>query len=151
MNVYKHSRGSLFLLELILNVLIFTALLIVGLKFFIQAHTLTNSTSELHNSVTACTTAATLYENSDGSLQVFEEKYPNNDSRENQITIFLDCNFNNCEKKFSKYTMHIRLLDSEKKSRISRVEIEVESQNNSIYKLVTTNYTPLTPLKKEVP
>ena len=47
-----HSKNSIFLLEILLNVLLFSFLLMIGLQFFIHAHVKTRETSQLYQAVT---------------------------------------------------------------------------------------------------
>jgi hypothetical protein len=44
----KQSKNRIFLLEITINLLLFSALLIVGLLFFIKTHKLTEETQVLH-------------------------------------------------------------------------------------------------------
>ena len=43
-------------MEIILNLLLFSVLLVVGLQFFIHAHTRTEETTQLHQAVSIWTT-----------------------------------------------------------------------------------------------
>ena len=57
----KQSKNRIFLLEITINLLLFSALLIVGLLFFIKTHKLTEETQVLHEAVNACSNAASAY------------------------------------------------------------------------------------------
>lgn len=50
----KQSKNRIFLLEITINLFAFSALLIVGLLFFIKTHKLTEETQVLHEVVNAC-------------------------------------------------------------------------------------------------
>ena len=47
----KQSKNRIFLLEITINLLLFSALLIVGLLFFIKTHKLTEETQVLHEAL----------------------------------------------------------------------------------------------------
>ena len=64
----KQSKNRIFLLEITINLLLFSALLIVGLLFFIKTHKLTEETQVLHEAVNACSNAASAYEQEHGDL-----------------------------------------------------------------------------------
>ena len=64
----KQSKNRIFLLEITINLLLFSALLIVGLLFFIKTHKLTEETQVLHEAVNACSNAASAYEQEHGCL-----------------------------------------------------------------------------------
>ena len=63
----KQSKNRIFLLEITINLLLFSALLIVGLLFFIKTHKLTEETQVLHEAVNACSNAASAYEQEHGN------------------------------------------------------------------------------------
>ena len=60
---HTHSKNSLFLMEIILNLLLFSVLLVVGLQFFIHAHTRTEETTQLHQAVSSCASVTACHYN----------------------------------------------------------------------------------------
>ena len=74
---FQRSKSSLFLMEIILNILLFSVLLVVGLQFFIKTHLLTRETFDLQEAVTCSSNIASIYQSGDGSLDVIKEHYPN--------------------------------------------------------------------------
>ncbi len=150
MNTYKHSRGSLFLLELIINILMFSFLAVVSLRFFIKAHDLTIRTEELHNSVTVCTSAATLFESGDGSLDVFLEEFDKVKESRNHITIFYDDTYNVTSKKNSKYRLVIALNELADNPSIKQADITMKDGERTIYQVSAYYYCHLTPSPREV-
>ena len=55
MNQYRHSKSSLFLMEIILNILFFSILATFCVQIFFKGYQLSKSTEKLHQAVTACT------------------------------------------------------------------------------------------------
>lgn len=151
MKTYNHSRGSIFLLELIINILLFSLLLVVGLKFIIKAHSLTVQTAELHNSVTICTSAATLFENGNGSLDIYDTEFSNPFYQDNTVTIFYDSDYKECQKENALYFLVVRLEANTDNPRLATANISMSSKEHSIYEISAINYLQLTPSDKEVP
>lgn len=150
MNIYKHSRGSLFLLELIINILMFSFLAVVSLRFFIKAHDLTIKTEELHNSVTVCTSAATLFESGDGSLDVFLEEFDKVNEGHNRITLYYDDTYNTTDKSNAKYRLDVLLIDNSDTPNIKQADISMKDDEHTIYQISAYHYCSLTPSSKEV-
>lgn len=147
MKKYSRTQSSIFLLELILNLLLFTVLVIVGLNFFVKAHLLTIKTSDLHRAVTQCNNVAALYESGDGSLDLISKQYPYSVITENQAIVYFDDNLKECTFENSKYTLSIYISDS---SKINEGTIIFSKDGISIYELTVCNYKQLTPSSKEV-
>lgn len=98
-----HSKNSIFMMEIILNVLLFCFFLVVGLQFFIRTHTITKETKELHQAVTSCENAASVFESGDGTLSPLLDTYRYRVNLGNQVLIYLDSDFNECRKKHAAY------------------------------------------------
>ena len=60
MNQYRHSKSSLFLMEIILNILFFSILATFCVQIFFKGYQLSKSTEKLHQAVTACTSIAEI-------------------------------------------------------------------------------------------
>ena len=56
MNQYRHSKSSLFLMEIILNILFFSILATFCVQIFFKGYQLSKSTEKLHQAVTESTT-----------------------------------------------------------------------------------------------
>ena len=62
MNQYRHSKSSLFLMEIILNILFFSILTTFCVQIFFKGYQLSKSTEKLHQAVTACTSILIYYD-----------------------------------------------------------------------------------------
>ena len=87
---HTHSKNSLFLMEIILNLLLFSVLLVVGLQFFIHAHTRTEETTQLHQAVSSCASVAAVFERGDGTLNDLLETYRYSINLDDKIIIYLN-------------------------------------------------------------
>lgn len=156
MNKYRRTQSSIFLLEIIINILMFSVLLVVGLSFIIRAHTLTNNTRLLHRAVAECNNVATLYENSDGNLDLILNEYPYCTNTGNQIFIYYDSDVSPCQRENSLYYISFDTATNPeediKAGDIFSKEISFYDEGSSaeIYSLTVTSYKRLTPSSKEV-
>lgn len=140
---YQQSRSSIFLMEIILNILLFAVLVIVGLQFFIKAHNLTNQATELQRAVSCVTSVASVYENGDGSLGSIQELYPYAVRMEQQVTIYYNDSYQECEKDDASYYVSI----NEEATNVSSLKKAIITFYNKdfeeVYKYRVCNYTPL--------
>ena len=70
MKNYRHSKASLFLMEIMLNILFFSILVTICLQMFIKAHNLSDSTTVLHRAVSTCTSIAEVYQSSNEGKEI---------------------------------------------------------------------------------
>lgn len=82
---FKHSKNRIFLLEITINLLLFTVLLIVGLLFFIKTHSLTEQTGVLHQAVNACNNVASVYEQERGNLSAVSSTFSGSIDRKSVV------------------------------------------------------------------
>ena len=94
----KQSKNRIFLLEITINLLLFSALLIVGLLFFIKTHKLTEETQVLHEAVNACSNAASAYEQEHGDLNAVSSLFDGSICADEKLFIYLDKSYHPCDK-----------------------------------------------------
>lgn len=136
-----HSRTSIFLMEIIINLFLFSILMIVGLQFFIRTHTLTETTSRLHQAVASCKSVASVFENGNGSRNDFTEFYPYAVSLDNKILLFLDSDFQECRKKNACYYITITVRETETAG-LTKAHITCSTKDNQvIYTLNACHYS----------
>ena len=92
----KHTKSGTFLLEIILNILLFSILVIISLQFLVKTRALTTKTTILHNAVTINSGLASIYE-SDGLNGLLNE-YHDSKSISPQMVLYYDQNFAHCKK-----------------------------------------------------
>ena len=96
MNRYKHSKTSLFLMEIMIDILFFCILVTICLQLFFKAHNLSESTTILHRAVTACTSIAEIYQSDSNGKQLILHIYPDARELDQNITIYYDEGFSSC-------------------------------------------------------
>ena len=99
----KQSKNRIFLLEITINLLLFSALLIVGLLFFIKTHKLTEETQVLHEAVNACSNAASAYEQEHGDLNAVSSLFNGSIYADEKLFIYLDKSYHPCDKDDAAY------------------------------------------------
>ncbi len=145
MKKFEHSRNRILLLEITINILLFSALLIVGLLFFIKTHTLTGQTSMLHEAVNTCSNVASIYEQEDGSLDTISSMYPGSICADETLFIYLDAQYNSCDKDDLVYKI-IVTCQSQSNLGMHKANIQfLSTDNREVYSITACSYTPLTP------
>ena len=93
MNQYRHSKSSLFLMEIILNILFFSILATFCVQIFFKGYQLSKSTEKLHQAVTACTSIAEICQSTDSPEETLSSIYPESMSLDATILIYYDRDF----------------------------------------------------------
>ena len=124
MNQYRHSKSSLFLMEIILNILFFSILATFCVQIFFKGYQLSKSTEKLHQAVTACTSIAEICQSTDSPEETLSSIYPESMSLNETILIYYNKDFLACGKQNAVYratvdflpdqlaTIHITFLDT---------------------------------------
>ena len=149
MKHYERSKSSLFLMELLLNLLLFCVLCGCGLMFFIKSNNMTQKTTDLHNAVRITASIAGIYESSDGSFASLCDVYNDCVVSEHSATIYFDDTYAPCTSGEGVYQVIIEKTDSS----IGKITIQFYNEKNeSIYSIDAFHYTPSTLSDaKEVP
>lgn len=149
MKRYERSKSSLFLMELLLNLLLFCVLCGCGLMFFIKSNNMTRSTTDLHNAIRITTSIASIYESGDGSFSSLREIYTDCVEQDASISIYFNESYAPCSLENSVYQVVIEQTHNA----IGKISICFYNEKNEmIYSLNAFHYTPSTPASvKEVP
>ena len=132
-------------MEILLNILLFSVLLVVGLQFFSKTHTLTQKTGQLHAAVTSCSNIASVFEAGDGTTADILSLYPYSINLDDKVIVYLDKNFNDCKKGQAKYYITAK-LDKDSNAQLASLTIRCHTMDRGkrlIYELNATHYTPL--------
>jgi hypothetical protein len=147
-----HSSNSIFLMEIILNILLFSVLLVIGLQFFMQAHLQTQQTQALHQAVTSCESVAALFQSGDGTLEGLAADCAYSTVQNNEVNIYLDGSFAFCPKQDAAYSMTAALSSGEN-SGLSKLTVTCFTQTGGqeLYSLTACRYTPQQSALLELP
>ena len=139
---YERTKSSVFLMEILINILLFSVLCVCSLQFFIHSYQLTEKTTILHQAVTACNNVAAVYETGDGSTTAITEAFPHAISANGIIYLYLDKNYQECDAQNVVYYITIEELYSEMDSILISFYKNGEEETYSIH---AYHYEPLTP------
>ena len=110
MNQYRHSKSSLFLMEIILNILFFSILATFCVQIFFKGYQLSKSTEKLHQAVTACTSIAEICQSTDSPKETLSSIYPESMSLNETILIYYNKDFLACGKQNAVYRATVDFL-----------------------------------------
>ena len=135
MNQYRHSKSSLFLMEIILNILFFSILATFCVQIFFKGYQLSKSTEKLHQAVTACTSIAEICQSTDSPEETLSSIYPESTSLNETILIYYNGKQNSVYRATVDFlpdqlaTIHITFLDT--------------STAETLYELSASCYQPI--------
>lgn len=140
MNKYRHPKSSLFLMEIMINILFFAVLVTICLQLFFKAHNLSEDTTALHHAVTACTSIAEVYQSNPNCKEVIMMVYPDAIALDSTILIYFNESYQPCNEAESSYRAILDHTNS------SNVNITFYSQDNGeiLYSLMVSSYMPRT-------
>ena len=101
------SKNSIFLLEILIDIMLFTLLVVVGLTFCIKAHSITRDTRLLHNAVNCCQNVSTIYSKNMGSLAGIMQYFPDSEKTNDRLDIYYDSDFESCSKSRASYYVSV--------------------------------------------
>ena len=141
MKKYRHSKASLFLLEIMLNILFFAVLVTICLQLFFKAHNLSTDTTAMHQAVTACTSIAEVYQSTPNGEEMILNIYPDAIILNDTIIIYFDYTFSSCALFESNYRAVLSKHDNED---ILEISFFKKDEADAIYQLCVSSYSPRT-------
>lgn len=140
MNKYRHPKSSLFLMEIMINILFFAVLVTICLQLFFKAHNLSVDTTVMHRAVTACTSIAEVYQSNLDGKEIVLTVYPDAIALNNTILIYFDEAYQPCNEALSSYRAVLEHGNP------SNANITFYAQDNGelLYSLEVSSYTPRT-------
>lgn len=143
----KYSKNSVFLLEMIINIFLFCILTIVGLNFFIKAHTYSNNTEKLHQAVNCCDNIATVFEAGDGTSASIQNEYPTAVCSDNIVFIYYDGNYDLCNHSNAVYKATITITEE---NNVNLAKIVFNEDEEEIFSITASLHNPNTLSDMEV-
>ena len=140
MNQHTHSRASLFLMELMLNILFFSVLVTICMQFLIKAHTLADSATALHRAATTCSSLAEIYQSGINGKESLLVVYPDAILLNENLLIYFDEDFISCTEKACCYRAFISFSNDELQTAV--ISFSSNSSSDEIYHLEAAGYRP---------
>lgn len=140
MNKYRHPKSSLFLMEIMINILFFAALVTICLQLFFKAHNLSENTSVLHRAVATCTSIAEVYQSNLDGNEIILTIYPDAIALNKTILIYFNEEYIPCNEAKCTYRA---VLDHANSSNAS-ITFYLQETGETLYSLSISSYTPST-------
>ena len=140
MRKQRSSRNSLFLVEIMLNLLFFVILITVCLQLFLKAQQLSKDTTLLHRAVTVCTSIAEVYQSGLDQADILQTIYPEALILNDTVLIYFDSSFTACSEFESVYRV---FLSENIENRRMTIRFLRKNEPDVIYELETSSYSPL--------
>ncbi len=141
MKEYQHNKSSLFLMEIIINILFFSLLATFCLQIFFKAYQMSKDTSRLHKAVNVCTSVAEICQSEDQKGLVLKQVYPEADIENDVMNIYFDSSFSPCKKSESEYVVTVK-WDRGTETEMADIAIKDESEEENIYEVSASCYKP---------
>lgn len=145
----RARSSSLFLMELIIAILFFSASSAVCVQFFVKSHLLSNDSNALNHAVNECAGAAEIIDSTDdveSSLNMLKRLYPNGtypdiqaDIKEADIAIYYDDTFEECIRQDAAYTFSLHMKTDGQMINTDMRVISADSESD-IYELSTKHH-----------
>ena len=112
MNHYRHSKSSLFLMELMIDILFFLLLATCCLQFFVKSHQLQEKNNTLNHAVSCCSNTAEALRSLSGNLNAlcqddYSNCYEKDTPQSNAVTLYFNQSYKSCNKKTARYFITI--------------------------------------------
>lgn len=140
MNKFAKSKASLFLMEFILTLLLFSVCGAVCMQLFAKANSLSKDTFELNNAVACAQGFAEVMRGTDGSIDSIIEMYPGAvRGGDDFFEVFYDKDFNECEYEDAVYVGDVSVYPS---GYIQNIDVKILRivDYEEIYSLSVTKY-----------
>ncbi len=138
MNDKSNKHSSLFLMELIIAILMFSLCAAVCINIFIRAHSIKNNSYDLTMAVMHTSNMAEIFSNSSNFEELFEVQYDslsiqNSDTTSYNGSVYFDSKWVECTQSDATYTASIE-IHSEDNSQIGTFSV-ADSNEKVIYNL----------------
>ena len=142
MSLRRQSGSGLFLMELLINLLLFCLLCGCALLFFTKSHHLSEDATMLNKAVQITSSLAGIYETDKDGLEGITTAYPQSYADGDSITLYLDSQYQPCEKAHSYCYINVTHADSITNS----VDIcFYDPESLPLYSIRACKYIPATP------
>ena len=136
----NHSRGSLFLMEMIITILFFSVAATICTQCFVKAHLIGIETTELNHAVALAQGYAEAMRGTDGDIDSIIAVYPEAVKGDaSYFEIFYDNDFNPCDADIATYAGDVTLNPN---GPVQNMDISIVrlSDSHIIYELTATKY-----------
>lgn len=126
----KHSRSTLFLLELIIAIFFFSVASTVCIQLFAKSHLLSKQTINENHAVTQAQTLAEGFLATDGNLLQIKELFPNAKYNSSSLTLYFDKDWNFCNVKDAHFVAKLDYAVTDKNLCTANIFVSTCDLNN---------------------
>ena len=141
MNKYRPIKSSIFLLEIMLNILFFAILTTICIQLFFKARILSKNALLLDHAVAACTSIAEVYQSEEDGKEMILALYPDAIALNKTILFYFDENYLPCTEINSSYRA---VLEYDEIQHTAKISFYPKDSSTSIYSLRASSYMPKT-------
>ena len=141
MNKYRPIKSSIFLLEIMLNILFFAILATICVQLFFKARTLSQNASLLYHAVTICTSIAEVYQSERDGKEMIMALYPDAIELDKTILFYFDDNYFPCIEIDSAFRA---VLEYDRTNHTAKISFYKKNDTAVIYSLEISAYMPQT-------
>ncbi len=146
MNKYRPVKSSIFLLEIMLNILFFAIVATICVQLFFKAHTLSQKAQTLHHAVTTCASIAEIYQSEQNGKEMVLSFFPNAIELDSTILFYFDKNYVPCNEIDSSYRA---VLEYENFNHTAKISFFQKGSTEEIYSFTFSSYVPQTPNERK--
>lgn len=100
-------KSTLFLLELILGIFIFSIASAICIQLFVKAHTISKDTTALNAALVQTQNAAAVLDSSNGSMEALKTAFPKGKLTGDTFLLYFDAKHQICEEKDAAFSLHV--------------------------------------------
>ena len=141
MNKYRPIKSSIFLLEIMLNILFFAILTTICIQLFFKARILSKNALLLDHAIAACSSIAEVYQSKEDGKEMLLTLYPDAIALNKTILFYFDENYLPCTEINSSYRA---VLEYDEIQHTAKISFYPKDSHTSIYSLCASSYMPKT-------
>lgn len=139
-----HSKSSIMLLEIMINICFFAVLISICLVLLFRALRISNHSEDLNHSVTLVNTAASLYEECNGDTKAMEHFYSHAVTEKGGLCIYYDGDYQESTKKDASFVLQIQTRVDESDDPTASLKFLEAETDRTIYEEEIFLHLPLT-------
>lgn len=143
MKKYIHPKSSTFLIELMINILIFLFIVTICLRFFIKSHNISEKTIELQHAINICSNVSNIYQSGEPELILLKSEFPEATYMKDCVIIYYDDNYKPSDEKNAKFCCIIKETSKDKHLSIVNINFNSAKSKEVIYSTISSNYKQL--------
>ena len=135
-------RSTLFLMELMMAILLFSLAATVCVQVFVKSHTLEKESTDLSHAVFASSSVAEIFRNSDDYTVLLKKEFPLAKSDERSLQIFYDKEWEPVAESEAEYQL-LFVTDRDTDLVTGRITVSsISADVSAIYELQVNKYVP---------